>query len=95
MYYSLYVKSLAIPFLLLLKSPMKLFLIIFVLAVASLGLTQRQKHPVLPERIPATSLDTSDRACPSSFLIDEEVRKTKNIIRFEFSFQPCECGRPG
>jgi len=90
----LHAKSLVTLFLLLLNSIMRIFWIILFLAVTSLGLIQRQKPPVLPERIQATFLSTSDSACSSSSLIDEEVRKAKNVILSEISFRPCECGGP-
>ena len=50
---------------------------------------------MLPVRPPATSLDTSDTACPSDSLIGDEVRKTKAILGTETWFRPCECGGPG
>ena len=50
---------------------------------------------MLPARPPATSLDTSDTACPSDSLVDEEVRKTKTMLGTETWFRPCDCGGPG
>ena len=50
---------------------------------------------MLPARPPATSLNTSDTACPSDSLIDEEVRKTKAMQGAETWFRPCDCGGPG
>ena len=69
-------------------------ILFFVFTAISLGLAKRHK-PVLPARIPATSLDTSDTACPSNSLIDEEVRKTKTMLDTETLFRPCDCGGPG
>ena len=59
-----------------------------------LGLAKRHK-PVLPACIPATSLNTSDTACPSNSLIDGEVHKTKTMLGTETLFRPCDCGGPG
>ena len=56
--------------------------------------TKRNK-PVLPARIPATSLDTSDIVCHSNSLLDEEVHKTKTMLDTETWFRPCDCGGPG
>ena len=50
---------------------------------------------MLPDRPPATSLDTSDTACPSDSFVDEEVRKTKAMQGAETWFRPCDCGGPG
>ena len=50
---------------------------------------------MLPARPPATTLDTSDTACPSDSLVDEEVRKTKAMLSTETWFRPCDCGGPG
>ena len=66
----------------------------FVIAAISLGLTKRNK-PVLPARIPATSLDTSDKVCPSNSLLDKEAQKTKTMLGAEIWFCPCDCGGPG
>ena len=58
-------------------------LILFLVFTAiTLGVTKRQK-PVLPARVPATSLSMSDTAWPSNSVIDEEVRKTKAILGTE------------
>ena len=50
---------------------------------------------MLPARPPATTLDTSDTACPSDSFVDEEVRKTKAMLGTETWFRPCDCGGPG
>ena len=50
---------------------------------------------MLPARPPATSLDTSDTACPSDSIVDEEVRKTKAMMGTETLFRPCDCGGLG
>ena len=50
---------------------------------------------MLPARPPATSLNTSDTACPSDSLVDEEVRKTKAMLGTETWVLPCDCGGPG
>ena len=50
---------------------------------------------MLPARPLATSLDTSDTACFSDSLVDEEVRKTKAMLGTECLFRPCDCGGPG
>ena len=50
---------------------------------------------MLPARPPATSLDTSDTACPSDSIVDEEVRKTKAMMGTETLFRPCYCGGLG
>ena len=50
---------------------------------------------MLPAHPPATSLNTSDTACPSDSLVDEEVRKTKAMLGTETWFRPCDCGGPG
>ena len=50
---------------------------------------------MLPARPPATSLNTSDTACPSDSFVDEEVRKTKVMLGTETWFRPCDCGGPG
>ena len=81
------------PLLLHLTVTMK-SIIFFVFTTISLGLTKRHK-PVLPARVPATSLNMSDTARPSDSLIDKEVRKTKAILDTETWFRPCDCGGPG
>ena len=73
---------------------MKSIIVFFVFTAIYPGLAKRSK-PVLPARTPATSLDTSDTACPSDSLIGDEVRKTKAILGKETWFHPCECGGPG
>ena len=73
---------------------MKNIVLFFVFTVISLGVAKRHK-PVLSARVPATSLNTSDTACPSNSLIDEEVRKTKTMLGTETLFRPCDCGGPG
>ena len=88
---SLFFKAPLLP--LRLTATMKNTVLFFVTAI-SLGLTKRDK-PVLPARIPATSLKTSDTACPANSLIDEEVRKTITILDTETWFRPCDCGGPG
>ena len=50
---------------------------------------------MLPARPPATTLETSDTACPSDSFFHEEVRKTKAMLGTETSFRPCDCGGPG
>ena len=50
---------------------------------------------MLPAHPPTTSLDTSDTACPSDSLVNEEVRKTKAMLGTETWFRPCDCGGPG
>ena len=50
---------------------------------------------MLPGRPPATSMNTSDTACPSDSLIHEEVRNTKAKLGTETWFRPCDCGGPG
>ena len=50
---------------------------------------------MLPARPPATTLETSDTACPSDSSVDEEVRKTKAMLGTETWFRPCDCGGPG
>ena len=50
---------------------------------------------MLPARLPATSPDMSDTACPSNSIIDEDVRKTNAILGTETLFLPCDCGGPG
>ena len=50
---------------------------------------------MLPARPPTTSLETSDTACPSDSLVNEEVRKTKAMLGTETWFRPCDCGGPG
>ena len=50
---------------------------------------------MLPARPPATTLETSDTACPSDSFVDEEVRKTKAMLGTETWFRPCDCGGPG
>ena len=62
------------------------------MTVISLGLTKRNK-PVLPARMPATSLDKSDAECHSNSYVDEEVHKIKS--RLDTLFRPCDCGGPG
>ena len=73
---------------------MKSIIVFFVFTAIYPGLAKRSK-PVLPARPPATSLDTSDTACPSDSLVDEEVRKTKAMLGTETWFRPYECGGPG
>ena len=73
---------------------MKIIILFLVYASISLGVTKRNKQ-VLPVRTPATSPETSDTACPFNFLIDEEVRKTKDMLGTETLFRPCDCGGPG
>ena len=50
---------------------------------------------MLPARVPATSLDTSEKACPSNSLLDKEAQKTKTMLGAETWFRPCDCGGPG
>jgi len=74
---------------------MKTFYIVFLLAAISLGKSKRHKS-VLPDRTPATYIDTSDDACPSSTPVEQEAtRKTKNMLQSKFWFRSCECGGPG
>ena len=73
---------------------MKSIIVFFVLTAIYPGLANRSK-PVLPARPPTTSLDTSDTACPSDSLVNEEVRKTKAMLGTETWFRPCDCGGPG
>ena len=77
-----------------LTAVMKSIILFFVITAISLGLAKRHK-PVLPARTPATSLNMSDTAWPSNSLIDEEVRKTKDMLGTETWFRPCDCGGPG
>ena len=72
---------------------MKNITLFYFSTVISLGLTRNK--PVFPASVPATSLDTSDSACPSNSLIDKEVRKTKTMLDSETWFRPCDCGGPG
>ena len=55
-------------------------------------------NPSIPIRTPPTILD-SDSSCPvqpSSDIIEEELRKTRNIINSNYQLlQPCQCGGPG
>ena len=64
----------------------------FVFITFSLGLTSRNK-PVLPIRIPATSMEQSDTTCSSDSLIGTETHKIKK--RFDTLLRPCDCGGPG
>ena len=73
---------------------MKSIIVFFVLTAIYPGLAKRSR-PVLPARPPATSLDTSDTACPSDSIVDEEVRKTKAMPGTDTWFRPCDCGGPG
>ena len=73
---------------------MKSIFVLYVFTAIYPGLAKRSK-PVLPARPPATSLDTSDTACPSDSLVDVEVRKTKAMLGTETLFRPCDCGGPG
>ena len=73
---------------------MKSIIVFFVFTAIYPGLAKRSK-PVLPARPPATSLDTSDTACPSDSIVDEEVRKTKAMMGTETLFRPCDCGGLG
>ena len=66
----------------------------FAITITSLGLTKRNKL-VLPACVPATSLETSDKACPSNSLLDKEAQKTKTMLGAETWFRPCDCGGPG
>ena len=75
-----------------LTAAMKNIILFFVFTAISLGLTKSNK-PMLPTRIPATSLEPSDTACSSKSHIDEEVRKIKN--RLDTLLRPCDCGGPG
>ena len=72
---------------------MKSIIVFFIFTATYPGLAKRSK-PMLPARPPATSLDTSDTACPNDSLIDEEVRKTKAMLDTESWFCPCDCGGP-
>ena len=55
-------------------------------------------NPSIPIRTPPTILN-SDSSCPvqpSSDIIEEELRKTRNIINSNYQLlQPCQCGGPG
>ena len=73
---------------------MKSIIVFFVLTAIYPGLAKRSK-PELPARPPATTLETSDTACPSDSLVNEEVRKTKAMLGTETWFRPCDCGGPG
>ena len=51
-------------------------------------------NPRIPIHVPPTLLDS----CPahsSSDLIDEEMRKTRDIINSNYPLRPCKCGGPG
>ena len=77
---------------------MKSIILFFILTAIYPGLTKRSKpllHARPPARIPVTTLNTSDTACPSDSLIDEEVRKAKAMLDTETWFRPCDCGGPG
>ena len=58
-------------------------------------------NPRIPIRVPPTLLDSSssrDSICPaqsSGDLIDQELRKTRDIINNNYPLRPCECGGPG
>ena len=73
---------------------MNSIIVVFVFTAIYPGLAKRSK-PALPTCLPATSLNTSDTACPSDSLVDEEVRKTKAMLGTETWFRPCDCGGPG
>ena len=83
-----------VPLLLRLTAVMKNIILFFFFTAISLGLAKRHK-PVLPARVPATSLSMSDTVWPSDSLIDKEVRKTKAMLDTETWFRPCDCGGPG
>ena len=61
----------------------------------------QQPNPRILIRVPPTLLDSSsssDSICPaqsSSDLIDEEMRKTRDIINSNYQLRPCKCGGPG
>ena len=86
--------SLLVPQPLSLTAIMKNIIIFFVFTAISLGVTKRHK-PVLPARIPATSVEWSDTACPSNSIIVEDVCKTNAMLDRETLFRPCDCGGPG
>ena len=65
----------------------------FVFTVISLGLAKRSK-PAPPAHILATSLNTSDIACPSDSVIDMEAGKMKTMLDADTWF-PCDCGGLG
>ena len=77
-----------------LTGTMNNIVIFYIFTTITLGLTKRIK-PVLPARIPATSLNTSDTDIPCNFLIDDEVHKAKIMLGTETWFRPCDCGGPG
>ena len=72
----------------------KSIMVFFIFTAIYPGLAKRSK-PVLPARPPATSLNTSDTACPSDSLIDEKAYKTKAMLGTETWFRPCDCEGPG
>jgi len=65
--------------------------ITILLAINCLSQSKRQE-PVLPYRIPVTSLNTSVSACDSPSHIEEEVSKIKNILQTKRLSHPCDCG---
>ena len=58
-------------------------------------------NPGILIRAPPILLDSSsssDSSCPaqsSSDLIDDEIRKTRDIIKSNYRLRPCKCGGPG
>ena len=76
------------------KAVMKSIIVFLIFTAIYPGLAKRSK-PVLPDRPPATSLDTSDTACPSDSLVDEDIRKMKAMLGTESWFRPCDCGGQG
>ena len=83
-----------LPLPLRVSAVMKSIIVFFIFTAIFPGLAKRSK-PVLPARPPATYLDTSDTACPSDSLVDEEVCKTKAMLSTDTWFRPCDCGGPG
>ena len=80
------------------KILMMLLVLLFLVSYGCLAESQ-PPNPSIPIRTPPTILD-SDSSCPtqsSSDIIEEELRKTRNIINsnYQFILRPCHCGGPG
>ena len=58
-------------------------------------------NPNILIQVPPTLLDSSpssDSSCPAqftSYIIEKELRKTRNIINKNYRLRPCKCGGPG
>ena len=79
-----------------------MMLLVLLLLVSYGCLAESQPpNPSILIRSPPTLLDSSsssDSICPaqpSSDIIDEEMRKTRNIINSNYQLRPCMCGGPG